>query len=487
MSLSDRIQSIRQTLNVTYTKPDVGKYEKMVANLRDSPAWAYLTEERGFSEETLTHFGIGYDESRNAIAIPHFKNNELINIKYRFLEPKDTRYTSEPNAEPWCFNDTGIEAGRAKGAVAITEGEFDTMALWQMGFKNTISVGSGANSFGEWIEQLDKLKSVWIAFDNDDVGQIAAKELAGRIGLEKCRNVQYPTGTKDGNEFLVKNGEDAAEELRALFAKATPFYKYEFSGLSDVIQKIMDDPQDYLSTRLLPGVRLERDQLIVLSGVTNAGKTTGALNMARDFADSGVPVLVMPFERGVYSVGRRYLQVVLNKTTEQMQFTSRDEWQKLGLELAKHPVYMATPHKDKIADTIARAKRLFGVRIVIIDHLDYLIRNVNGNRENAISDTVQSMKRLAEQLGVAVIIVTHVRKIDEPGATKSRKPNLDDLKGSSSLKQDPEVVAMLYPTEDRNGITVDILKNKGPMTHKTFRVNNDTGVFGDEYDPNTDY
>lgn len=484
MELKQRIQSIRQTLNVSYTKPDVSKYEMMVASLRDSPAWNYLTEERGFSEETLSHFGIGYDSKRNAVAIPHFKNGELINIKYRLLEPKDTRYTSEPNAEPWCFNDAGIEVGRSKGAVAITEGEFDTMALWQMGFKNTISVGSGANSFGEWIEQLDKIKAVWIAFDNDDVGQIAAKELAGRIGLEKCRNVQYPTGTKDGNEFLVKNNGESPDELRNLFAKATPFYKYEFSGLSDVIQKLMDDPHDQLTTRMLPGVRLERDQLIVLSGVTNAGKTTGALNIVKDMADDGIPSLFMPFERGIYSVGRRYLQIVLGKTQEQMQFTPRDEWQKLALELAKHPVYMATPHKDKIADTIARAKRLFGIRVVVIDHLDYLIRNVNGNRENAISDTVQSMKRLAEQLGVIVIIVTHVRKIDDPGSTKPRKPNLDDLKGSSSLKQDPEVVAMMYPTEDRRGVTVDILKNKGPMTQKTFAVDNDTGVIGGEYDAN---
>jgi twinkle protein len=488
MDFKSKLQSLQQTLNVSYTRPDIEKFNRAELRLRGSPddldaqrALDYLMKERGLTRETIDHFRLGYDPVRDAIAIPHFKNGELINIKYRYVNPKDVRYTSEPNAEQYYFNEAGMETALSKGAVAIAEGEFDCMSLWQAGFKNVISPGSGANSFGSWIEVTDKLRQVWIAYDNDAPGQAAARELADRIGMEKCRNVVYPEGTKDANDFIRKF---ESKDLRELFSKATPFYKYEFSGVQDVISRIINDPMDYLEVRLLPGVRLEKDQLIVLSGNTNAGKSTIALNIIHELATRNIPSLFMPFERGVYSLGRRYVQIALGKTQEQMQFTPKEEWERHALELSRHPVYLAVPEKHNILDTISRARRLFGVKLVVIDHLDYLIRNVNGNRENAISDTVQGMKRLAEKLGIIVIIVTHVRKIDDPGSEKQRKPNLDDLKGSSSLKQDPEVVAMLYPTQDRRGITVDILKNKGPMMARTFEINNDTGVVGEAYDPN---
>lgn len=475
-----KIQSLQQTISANFVRPELSKLEVMIEALRDSPGYSYLAEERGLTDETISHFRLGYDASKNAIAIPHFKDGELINIKYRFLEPKDIRYTSEPNAEQWVFHDEGIKEALSKGAVFISEGEIDAMSLWQMGVKNVISPGSGANSYGVWIEQLDKIKQVWIAYDNDSPGQSAAKELATRVGIEKCRNILYPEGYKDANEYMKDHDE---ADLRILFSKATPFYKYEFSGVGEVIQKIIDDPVDYLDITLLPGVKLERDQLVVLSGVTNGGKTSVSLNIMKELATKKVPCLIMPFERGVYSVGRRYLQVALGKSQEGMEFTSKEEWSRLLPELASQPVYFAVPDRSKITDTIARAKRLFGVRVVIIDHLDYVIRNLNGNRENAISDTMQGLKRVAEEHSVIIVVVTHVRKLDDPGSTHKRKPNLDDLKGSSSLKQDPEVVAIVHPTDDLRGIEVDIQKNKGPMASKKFAMNVDTGVINGAYDP----
>lgn len=475
-----KIQSLQQTISASYTRPDPEALRIMIESLRGSPGYKYLTEERHLTDETIEHFGLGYDASRNAIAIPHYKAGELINIKYRFLEPKDNRYTSEPNAEQWVFNDGAIEVGLSKGAIFIAEGEFDCISLWQLGVKNVVSPGSGANSYGVWIELLDKIKQVWIAYDNDGPGQSASKELAERIGIEKCRNILYPEGTKDANEY-IKTNTDA--DFRLLCSKATPFYKYEFSGVSDVIQKIIDDPLEYIEISLLPGVKLERDQLVVLSGVTNGGKTSVSLNIMKELSNKQIPCLIMPFERGVYSVGRRYLQVALGKSQEGMEFTSKAEWADILPTIASQPVYFAVPDRSKINETIARAKRLFGVRVVIIDHLDYVIRNLNGNRENAISDTMQGLKRVAEEHGIIIIVVTHVRKLDDPGSTVKRKPNLDDLKGSSSLKQDPEVVAIVHPTDDNRGVEVDIQKNKGPMTSKKFAVNFDTGVINGTYDP----
>ncbi len=469
MSLSDRIQSLQQTLNVSYTRPDVKRYESMVAKLRDSPGYKYLTEERGLTDETIDHFGLGYDERKNAIAIPHFKKGELINIKYRFLEPKDIRYTSESNAEQWVYHDEGLAVASEKGAVFIAEGEMDAMSLWQMGVRNVISPGSGANSYGPWIEELDKIKAVWIVYDNDPPGQSAAKELGTRIGVEKCRNVLYPDGFKDANEYMLKH---SSQQIRELFAQSKPFYKYEFNNISDVVQDMVSNPRDYITTKLFPEVRIYKDNLTVLSGETNSGKSSVALNIALELAGKGVPVLVLPLERGIYTVGRRLVQIALNKTEEEIEFTPREEILKSTESLAQLPVYFAMPDRGKLMDVIARAKRLFGVQYVIIDQIDQAVRNTGGNKEVAISDTMRDLKALSEHLPVAILVVSHIRRL-APG----EKISMDALKGSNSLSTDPETVVLLSTGEDY--LQVEVAKNKGKMRMKRFAMNPETGLVTD--------
>ena len=471
-----KIQSLQQSLKVDYTKPDLAKFNKMVTQLRGSPAWDYLIKERGLTEETLTYFKIGYDKSRNAVAIPHFKGEELINIKYRFLEPKDIRYTSEPNAEQWLFHDDGLKVGVEKNAIAIAEGEFDCMSLWQAGFKNVISPGSGANSYGVWIELLDKIKSIYIAYDNDEAGQMASKELAERIGVDKCRNVVYPEATKDANEYMQCHN---SEDLRELFAKSKPLYKGEFSGLGDVIDKIISDPMEYMEVDLMPGVLLERDNLIVVSGETNAGKSTYSLNIIKELAEKGVPTLFLPIERGVYSLGRRMLQILLGKSRDDMRFTSKDEWKKAGTTLSKLPIYMAKPTVRDLEKVIVRSQRLFGVRLVIIDHMDYLIRGA-ANKEALISEKMHELKHCAEENGVVIVVISHINR----GAVfGGGRPTIKNLKGSSSLEQDSEIAIMLYPSEDLTGLEVDVQKNKGPMKKAFYKIDVETGIIGKTYDP----
>ena len=82
---------------------------------------------------------------------------------------------------------------------------------------------------------------------------------------------------------------------------------------------------------------------------------------------------------------------------------------------------------------------------------------------------------------MVLLIVSHIRKIEKAGEfiSRSRKPNIEDLKGSSSLYQDPEVVIMLSETTEDDEISVDILKNKGDMLSKVFHFDRGTGVYKD--------
>ncbi len=60
---------------------------------------------------------------------------------------------------------------------------------------------------------------------------------------------------------------------------------------------------------------------------------------------------------------------------------------------------------------------------------------------------LQEFKSMAQEFGIIFIIVHHIKKPAGVGTIKT-KPRKEDLKGSSSIYQDPEAVVMLSSPED---------------------------------------
>lgn len=471
MTFSDKIKSIRQELGVEYVKPSFSKLEDLQNALNESKeALEYLNIERGLTNETIKHFKLGYDKTKNAISIPHFKNNELINIKYRFLKPDKIKYVGEKGAESWIYNEQGIQEGITKGGVLVCEGEIDCMSAYQAGIKNVISPASGKDSYGIWLEMLDNVPKVYIAYDNDKGGKETAYKIAERVGTDKCYEVLYPEGIKDANEYFKKH---TIEEYKVLLKNAKPFYTYKFKGVGDIINSLRFQKGNLIELQLLPKVKLEKDWMVVISGMTNIGKSSYALNLADELTTKGIGTLVLPFERGIETVGKRFLQVKFDKTVEDFGVASEKEWADITESCLDLPIFFANPKKDDTVKTIIEAKRLFNTRVVIIDHLDYMIRHVAGNKEAEIGNTLQDLKRVAEEHGIILLIITHIRKTLQAGAQVPRKPNIEDLKSSSSLYQDPEVVVMLHNVN--GGFNVEVQKNKGEMTSLACDINHATG------------
>lgn len=466
-----QIKSLGETLNGSYIKPDIGLVKKYQDALRENEeARNYLHEERGLTDATIEHFHLGYDSERVAISIPIFKDHNLVNIKYRFLNSTGAKYGSEKGAETWIYNESGLAVGAKFKKVLIVEGEFDLMSVWQSGIKNVVSPASGKNSYGPWIELMDKIDNVFIAYDNDAPGRATAREMAERIGIEKSFEVKYPGEIKDANEFF-KTGD--LESFKKLLSDAKPYYTYKYKGIGDIIEGLRNQQDDTITIPFVPKVQIEKDWLIVLSGRSNVGKTTYALNLADYLSKENTPVLIMPFERGIESVGKRFLQVKFDKSIADFREVSSTGWDEMTQECVETPVYFAMPKKDDIKETIVTARRLFGVKHVIIDHLDYVVRS-SANAEKDIANTLQEFKRVAEENKVVMWIVTHVRKIDTAGSLLKKTPGIEDLKGSSSLYQDPECVIMLG-SEAEGTIDVNVVKNKGEMTNQTFDFNIPTG------------
>jgi len=475
--VSATIQSIRDTIGGTFVKPNPERIVVLRQALCDSQiALDYLQIKRGLSLDTITNFKLGYDTEKNAIAIPVYKRGELINIRYRYLDDnKKPKYTQEKGCEVWIYNEDGISKGQEKGGVMIVEGEFDLMSVWQSGIKNVISPASGKDSYGMWIELIDTIPKVYVAYDNDKPGKDAAKKLAERLGTEKSFEVCYPVGIKDANEFFQKHD---INKFRILIATAKAFISYKFQGVGDVINMLREKKEDILKFKCIPFIEFEQDWLVMLSGVSNVGKSSVAMNIADECVKKDIPCLILPFERGIKTVGKRYLQVRYNKTQNDFDCMEDKQWEELATDAVNCPIYFSLPGREDIKDTIAKAVRIFGVKVCIIDHLDYLVRKSSDNHNIETSNTLQEFKSLAQEHNCIFIVVHHIRKQGGFGE-QVKKPKMEDLKGSSSVYQDPEAVIMLS-SPDKGHLEVDIVKNKGTMGSRVYDFNLATGVIGDD-------
>jgi len=471
----NKINSVADISGVEYEKPNPDKVDKYHNNLiedKESEAYKYLIE-RGINDESIEHFKLGYDPGRDAISIPVYKNDEVINIKYRLLDPDKYKYTQEKGCEVWIYNEKGIEVGEEKGGLLIVEGEFDLISCWQAGIDNVVSPASGKDSYGPWLEMIDDVDRVWIAYDNDEPGMEAARKLSERVGEGKSRYVVYPQGVKDANEFFQEYDK---EDMKDLIAEAQPFFSHQFETLGDVIEDFRSSEEPGEELRIMPGVEMRDDHLIIVSGKTNAGKTTYVLNLAQELVDRDTPTLIMPFERGVKDVGPRFMSIDMNSTEHEMRQMSDEAWDDYLERIRDLPLYFSVPAKDEIAETVRRAKRIFDVQVVVIDHLDY-IANQAQNKFKFQSELVHNLKELAIEESVAFVIVHHPNKSNK--FEENKRLTNRDLSGAISIPQVAETVFMVESDLDDGFITPYCTKNKGDIKEETYQFTKETGKIGD--------
>ncbi|MCI2113553.1 MAG: replicative DNA helicase [Ruminococcus sp.] len=251
----------------------------------------------------------------------------------------------------------------------------------------------------------------------------------------------------------------------------------------DALNSETDDSMKPISTgigdldRVITG--LNRSDLILLAARPGMGKTSFALNIARNAAcQSKKTVAFFSLEMSKEQLASRLLstEALISGTKLRTGKLSEEEWSRLipaSDVLSKAELYLDDTPGITITEMKSRLRRLRNLDLVVIDYLQLMGsgRRID-NRVQEISEITRNLKILAKEMNVPVITLSQLSRASEQRT--DHRPQLSDLRDSGSIEQDADIVLFLYregyyseknaeqaaPTADMNSGECIVAKNR---------------------------
>lgn len=147
----------------------------------------------------------------------------ILSKKYRHLNPNATdKFTSDPGSSVILYNSEILYD--EPESVIVSEGLTDCIKLNQEGFMSVCSSGGAGTFFKEFSELFEKIKKVYIIFDNDTPGIKGSIKVAGIISSlnENVYIARLPKEYIDVCDYFVK-GNKNSEDLKTILVKANKY------------------------------------------------------------------------------------------------------------------------------------------------------------------------------------------------------------------------------------------------------------------------
>jgi len=168
---------------------------------------------------------------------------------------------------------------------------------------------------------------------------------------------------------------------------------------------------------------LQEGDLVVIGGATGNGKTLFSLNLTHNFAEQGIFTCWFSYEVMLERLYRRMLIMGTN------------------LDMVVAPKNLVQSDLDWIFGKMKEAIERYWTKVFIIDHLFYISDSakstLNKNYADYLHAVCQKLALFARNNEVIIILGVHIKGIE------NRKADLNDLKGSSGIKQEASAVIML--------------------------------------------
>jgi replicative DNA helicase len=333
----------------------------------------------------------------------------------------------------------------------------------------------------------------------DGMPKVSNVEHYARIVKEKAmlRNLIHATHNiqqrafegEDGADAILDNAESsifalAEDRVKAGLIPVKDIVRDNFERLEKIFlegKSITGIPTGYGELdKLLSG--LQRSELLILAARPSQGKTALALNLAENIAiRSGLPVAIFSLEMSKESLLQRLVATVAQVDAHKFRtgHLSREDWRRMTEALgaiSASPLWIDDAGSISVLEIGAKARRLKrdkGLSLLVVDYLQLITaRGRFGNRNEEVSSISRSLKGLAKELQIPVLVLSQLTRAPE---REERGPQLSDLRESGAIEQDADVVMFIYrphffkvgaAPEEREQAEILIAKQRNGPTDK---------------------
>jgi twinkle protein len=414
----------------------------------------------------------------NTIQFNYFERGELVNVKYRDAKKN---FTQVKDAKKVFYK---IDDVVGNDYVIICEGEIDALSFEVAGYVSAISVPDGAiktdNEYSaqklqyidNCIEYFTDVKKIYLATDNDEAGLCLRRELARRLGKEKCFIVDL-SPFKDANECLVAEG---AESLSNRIKEAKEYPIDGVHSISDYEDRVLDLYHNGFpeSTKLKQITDLNdyltwwRPCLITVTGIPSHGKST--------FIDQCIVLLIQQGWRfAIYSPEhqsefhiQRLARMVIGRPFFGADKMSVEQLRQ-AMDWLRENIFFIEPPKEENSEgatidyILTKSRELVarkGVNSVIIDNWGTIEHNYGGLTETQyIQRALNKINLFKLTYEMSVVLVAHPTKMKKENG-KFEVPNLYSINGSAYFYNKTDVGLVVYRNEHTE-IHVEKVKFEG--------------------------
>ena len=461
--------------------------------------------DRNISEQTCKKFGVTVKMDNMGTIINHYypyhdTQGAKIATKTRYTKLKE--FSIQGNTKNSGL--FGQHLFSKNKYVIITEGELDALSAYQMMVKGTyhtpvVSIKNGISSAVkdikvslEWLE--NNFDNVIVNFDNDEHGLDGAMKVAELFSPGKCKIMHLPEGFKDASDCLTKN---KIQIYNKTFWDAKVFAPDGIINantlLDDVLKPITKSFVQYPFeglNKITYGLR--PSELVTFTAGSGLGKTQVMREVVHHIIKStedNIGLLMLEETPVITSKG--LMSVEANQRLHLPDVhVSKDEMKTyFDATVGTGRVFMFDHFGSNSIDNIVSRVRFLAkgldCKYIVIDHISIIVSDQqHGDERRALDEIMTRLRTLVQETGIALVVVSHLRRPEGKGHEEGAATSLSQLRGSASIGQLSDMViglerdAQNEDPEIRNTTRIRVLKNRfsgitGPCCDLRYDV--DTG------------
>jgi len=309
---------------------------------------------------------------------------------------------------------------------------------------NSVPSSSNLKHYAEIVQRKQILRSLIEAADHiSELGYDEDIELEELLDKAEKKIFSVTTFSTARDYINIKDTLEEAWDRLDKLHKSTGEMRGIPTGFKDLDEKLSG---------------LQKSDLIILAARPSMGKTSLALDIARQTAiNHNTPVCIFSLEMSSQQLVDRMLaaesrvdawKLRTGKLSVDSEFSKlRDSLDKL----AKAPIFIDDQASNtimKMRSVARRVKREHGLGLIVVDYLQLMVTNKNyDSMVNQVTEISRSLKALAREINVPVLALSQLSRAVEQ---RRDKPRLSDLRDSGSIEQDADVVMFIHRDDKYN-------------------------------------